>query len=72
MILINKFFGYSDEESSNEKVKCTGKYKKFLLIEIRVTLFILWLGLKSSLFRQNQQSSPVLNFFLFLLNQQSS
>ena len=50
MILINKFFGYSDEESSNEKVKCTGKYKKFLLIEIRVNLFILWLGLKSSLF----------------------
>ena len=50
-------------------VKCAGKYKKLLLIN----LFILNFGSKSSLNRENEQSSRSIsdtrNFFYFILVQ---
>ena len=64
--------GYSDKENPNEYVTCVGGYKKLLLVEIRVSLFVLQLSLKNLLGRQNQQSSCIMRFFCFMPNQQSS
>ena len=58
---------YSDQESSNEQMRCVGKYKKLLLLEIKASLFILCLGLKGLLCRQNQQSFCVIFFILRLI-----
>ena len=49
-------------------VRCTSKYKKFLLVKVRVRFFISCLGLESSLGRLNQQSPKVMrNFFILHL-----
>ena len=54
-------------------MRCTSKYKKLLLVEIRVILFILHLRLESL---PNQTKSAVAsgyeNFFILMLDQHSS